>query len=223
MRRNTAPRWSGRTVFGAVIVAVVLGLSATPASAHTDPVSYSPAEGAVVTEQPGLFTITTNDELLDLGGAGASTAIQVSGPSGATPTLYYGDGCVTIDGATAETEAQLGQPGDYTVSWQVVSTDGHPVSGEYIFTWEPADGQQLATGSATVPNCGRAATTGQPATDAAGSEPGAPTGAALADVAWIVGALGAVLLAAVGTLLIVIRRKQPFPPGTSEGEDRVAE
>jgi methionine-rich copper-binding protein CopC len=209
MRSTTARRWSGRTAFGVVIVAAALGLSAGPASAHTTVDSSSPAEGSTVTEQPGVFALTVNDPLIDLHGVGSSSVMEISGPADAAKPLYYGDGCVKILDKIADTEAQLGQPGAYTVAWRVVADDGHPVSGRYSFTWQPAAGQKLAAGSPEVPTCGGSAQTAQQ-TDTAGSGTAAPV--ALSDVAWIAGALGAVLLAVVATLLVVTRRKPRAVP-----------
>ncbi len=173
----------------------------------------------MVTEQPSLFTVTTNDALLDFGGGGAGSGMLISGPSDAATPLYYGDGCISVLDSTVETAAQLGQPGEYTVTWQVVSTDGHPVSGDFAFTWQPAAGQETAEGSPVKPVCAdtAGAATDAAATDAADAAAGtdagtdagtaAPTGAGLADAAWITAALGAVLLAAAGTLLTVRRRR----------------
>lgn len=222
MRGNTARHWSVRALGGAAVVVAALVWCAAPASAHNYPVGSNPAEGAVVTEQPSLFTVTTNDALLDLGGGGAGSGMLISGPSDAAEPLYYGDGCISLIGPTVETEAQLGRPGEYTVTWQVVSTDGHPVSGDFTFTWQPAAGQTLFEGSPDKPVCAETAgaATDAPATDvsgtdASGTEAGdatadptaaAPTGAALADAAWIAAALGAVLLAVAGTLLATRRR-----------------
>ena len=221
MGSNMARRWFARAALAAAIIFTTIGLSANSASAHNSVIGYSPAEGSVVTEQPGVIAVTTSEALLDLGGVGASSAMVVTGPEGAAKPLYFGDGCVTFHGPTAEMEAQLGQPGEYTVIWQVVSTDGHPVSGEYRFTWQPAEGEQLAEGSRDVPNCGGAGSvaTDKPTTDAAGRAASAPTGAVLANVLWIGGALGAVLLVVVGTLLIVIRRKPRIPPETQPQTD----
>jgi hypothetical protein len=54
-----------------VALALLSGWSAAPAAAHNYLVSSSPEDGAVVTEQPGAFSVTTNDALLDLDGTGA--------------------------------------------------------------------------------------------------------------------------------------------------------
>jgi len=198
-----------RVMLGGGLVVAAVGLFAAPAAAHNYPVGSAPAENAVVTEQPGIFSVTTNDLLLNLDGTGAASAMLITGPTSAGTPLYYGDGCATVSGATVETTAQLGDAGEYTVTWQTVSTDGHAISDTYSFTWNPAAGEKLATGSPDAPTCGRTAAEGTtPATDApdAGStEPAASSGMA-ADVAWIGGSLGVVLLA-VGATLFVLRRK----------------
>jgi hypothetical protein len=218
MRTDSTTRWFGGSAFAAFaalvgMAAFILGTvlwSAAPASAHNSPVAYAPAEGSVVTEQPGTFSVTTNDDLLQLNDAGAGMGLQVTGPAGAKHPLYYGDGCVTVFGPTIEAEAQLGQPGEYTVVWQVVSTDGHPVSGQYAFTWQPAAGQPLAEGSATPPDCNGTVRveTNQP-TDAASDDAGASSAGALVDVLWIGGVLLAVILAVVVTLILVRRKPTP--------------
>ncbi|TFD14072.1 copper resistance protein CopC [Cryobacterium sp. TMT4-10] len=204
MRRNKVQRRSVRVLLGAGLVAAALGWSASPALAHNDAVEYSPVEGAVVTEQPGMFRVTTNDELVDLG-EGSGRAMAISGPADATTPLYYGDGCVTLAGPSIETTAQLGQPGEYTVTWQAVSADGHPVSEEYSFTWQPAEGQALAAGSAAVPTCGQAA--GSTDATAAPAEPGGT----VPDAAWISAAAAAVVLAGAVALFAIRRRTRRTP------------
>lgn len=197
----------------AVLAASVLGV-AGPASAHNYPVSSSPAENATVTEQPGTISLTTNDNLLSFGNG---SAIEVSGP--ASEPRYYGDGCSRIVDATIETDAQLGQPGTYTVTWQVVSTDGHPVSGEYEFEWAPADGTELAAGSASEPTCPTAAaeapTAASDGADDSTADAAATSASSLGDLLWIAGALVVVVLAVVVTLL-VLRRRNPDAPSDAE-------
>ena len=211
----TIRRRLGSWGFGAVVVAAAIGLTAAPASAHNSVINTSPAEGAVVTEQPGLFTVTTSDNLLDPGGTGTSMAMQISGPADAASPLYYGDGCAAVFGPTLEMSAQLGEPGEYTVMWQAVSTDSHTISGTFSFTWQPAEGQVLAAGSATPPACGGTDAVGAPQpTESTGS---AAAGAELADVLWIAGAVAAVLIAGIATLLVVTRTKKGPPAGPGAG------
>ncbi|PJJ65530.1 copper resistance CopC family protein [Compostimonas suwonensis] len=200
-------------VLTAIAAAALLGLSASPAQAHNSLVSSTPAAGSVVTEQPGTFVITTNDTLLDLDGTGGGSAMQVSGPS--DDVRYYGDGCASVEGASLLADIQLGQPGEYTLIWQVVSTDGHPVSNEFTFTWAPAAGVELAEGSATPPVCpgseGEAgASNGSGDTDAANPGDSANSGSTAeqpsSDVFWILGAIVLVIVAG-GVTLLALRRK----------------
>ena len=81
--------------------AALIALPAVPAWAHNYLVATTPADGAVVSEQPGTISLETNDELLDVGDG---SAIRVQGPDG----RYYGDGCTEVVGATAEARAELG-------------------------------------------------------------------------------------------------------------------
>ncbi|WP_347753875.1 copper resistance CopC family protein [Agrococcus sp. ProA11] len=122
--------------------------------AHASVIGSTPADGATVTEQPGTFSVVMNEQILSVDGADSSNAIQITDASG----RYYGDGCLTVDGDTASLDAQLGEAGDYTVTYQVVSADGHPVSDTIEFAFEPAAGEAGAPGVAEAPVCGAAAT-----------------------------------------------------------------
>jgi len=201
------PRPLGRSVLAGLAVLVVsLGWSAAPAFAHNYVVATTPAAGAVVTEQPGVVSVTTNDNLLDLSGEGAGSAMQVSGPTDAP--RYYGDGCAAVSGPNLQAEVQLGQPGEYTVVWQTVSTDGHSISDTFTFTWQPDAAQVLDEGSAAAPTCAGSGETGVADTDAATTDAADSTGPAVgvSDLLWIGGALVAVL-AAIGVTLLLLRKR----------------
>lgn len=213
------------TLTGLLAVAAI-GLTAAPAQAHNSLVSSTPAADEVVTEQPGVFAVTTNDAILEAGGS--SNAIQVRGP-GAEP-LYYGDGCMTVQGTSLTTPVQLGQAGEYTVVWQVVSADGHPISGEYTFTWQPAEGQELAAGLAAAPVCGESqepVESGTPSPEptfttqstesasTAGPIESEDTSAEPNNLLWI-GAAVAILLVAAAVVVIVVRRNKAPAPGAPD-------
>ena len=177
----------------------MLGI-ASPAQAHNYLVSSTPAAGSTLTELPDLFEITTNGPLLTVDGNTGGFALEVRDASG----RYYGDGCITVTGPSMTEAAALGAAGTYTVLWQVVSTDGHSVSGQYDFTWAPAAGQAASPGSATPPDCNG---TKGAATAPASSPPEVPRGNAdIGDVLWIGGAIGAILLAGLVTFLVLGRR-----------------
>jgi len=202
----------------ALLVAVTVGAvgQVPTASAHNYLVSSTPEAGSVLTSLPPEFVITTNDVLLDFGGenTGSAGALEVQGPDG----LFYGDGCVTVSGASISTPAALGPAGDYTVIWRVVSTDGHPVSNQFSFTWQPDAAQVASTGSAAAPVCPTASdTSGEPNADSSNS----PTASSASSddeffsvLAWGGGALAAVVVAVGVTLLVLRRPKLGAGPGS---------
>ncbi|WP_193509757.1 copper resistance CopC family protein [Cryobacterium sp. BB736] len=131
---------------GAVAAIALLGL-AGPASAHNAVISTTPSDDQVLTELPARFEIRTSDDLLPAGAA----IMQVTDADG----LFYGDGCVVVEGPSASSVPELGAPGDYTLDWQVVSADGHTISGTIPFSWAPAaPDAPISEGRATAPVCG---------------------------------------------------------------------
>ena len=201
-------RLRSTTAIAVLAVAGVLGLSA-PAQAHNYLVSSNPAEGSTITELPSEFSVTTNGPLLELDGT-TGFAMQVKDSAG----LFYGDGCVTVSGATMAQVPALGEAGDYTVVWQVISADGHPVSGEFGFTWAPAANADVAVGTAAPPVCGVEPVTPMPTasgeatatTPTPTAVPEARPNANLSDVLWIGGAIAAALIAGLVTFVLLGRR-----------------
>ncbi|OII43152.1 copper resistance CopC family protein [Plantibacter sp. MMLR14_011] len=211
-------RLVGTAATAFLAVAAVLAV-AQPASAHNSIISTTPAEGSTITEQPEQLVITTNDNLLDLGEAGQSNQIQVTGPG--DERLYYGTACAAVNGPALVMPLQLGQAGEYTVVWQLVSTDGHPLSGSYTFEWAPAEGQELAAGNAKPACATSGASTVEPSSEAGGVEPQSSSDGGLSgDVWWIVGAIGVVLIAGIGVLLVT--RRKPEPVSDDQGTDTSA-
>lgn len=192
----------------AVAVSFVLGAPAA-AQAHNYLVSSTPADGSTITETPAAFEVTTNDALLELGDDGAF-AMEVRDAAG----LLYGDGCLTVTGASLSMGATLGEAGPYTVTWQVVSADGHTVSGELAFVWEPPSGAVLTPGSETAPVCGVPVDdpqmpTAEPtanSTPPATSAPSTGDTVDLAPVLWIGGILLVLGVATAITLYLIGRR-----------------
>lgn len=135
----------------ALVLALVLP-GAPAAQAHSYLVASSPAADSVVTELPAEFSVTANELLLDLAGDASGFAIQVVDAAG----RYYGDGCLVVAGSTLSMGATLGEAGDYHLYWQVVSADGHPVSGDFAFGWQPGDDQPRTEGLGAPPVCGGA-------------------------------------------------------------------
>jgi len=134
----------------ATILAMVVVLLPHGALAHNAVVDLSPAPGSEVTQSPVSIAIITNDTLLDLGGEGQGFAIAVLDEAG----RYYGDGCVSVEGATLSAVVALGDAGIYTIVYRYVSADSHSLSDQYTVTFTPQPGHDPAPGSATMPQCG---------------------------------------------------------------------
>jgi len=173
MRHLLASR--GRVTFGfavfgfAALTGAAVLLGAAPAQAHSYLVASTPSEGETLTALPEQFSITANETLLDLGSQGAF-GLQIRDADG----RYYLDGCVNVVDATMSADASLGDSGEYTMVWQVVSADGHPVSGEIPFTWDAPGGFDAAVAYDTAPVCGEdpaASPTPAPADPGEGTSP----------------------------------------------------
>lgn len=102
------------------------------AHAHDQLVGSNPEEGAELDTQPEWLELTFSGEIQDVG-----TEIQVVNDSG--DDISAGE--VTVDGTKVSSALPDDlTPGDYTVQWRVVSSDGHPISGEFDFTLTDAVG-----------------------------------------------------------------------------------
>lgn len=185
---------------GAAVAVVALLTVAAPASAHDELVSTSPAFDEQLTTAPEQVVLTFSDDVLQLSGSNG-TAMTVVDESGAD--WVAGDPVISADTVTVPLKS--GMPnGDFTVTWKIVSSDGHPTSGEYAFS--------LAAAAAPTP----AATT--PETTQPSAEPSAPTSTqspsaeapSETDAApWplLIG-LGVVLLAAIVIVVVISARKR---------------
>jgi copper transport protein len=106
----------------------VLALGAGPVWAHALLTSTTPAQGSEVTTAPGAVSLTFTEEV---GLSGRS--VEVTDPRGhrvddGQPSHPSGDGRTVRAGLVAGLAK-----GSYTVTWRVVSVDGHPVSGTFAF------------------------------------------------------------------------------------------
>lgn len=101
-----------------------------PAAAHTALVSSNPKSGAVLTELPPEIRLKFNENLLLVNDKNPNT-IEVFNDSGEL-----------ISGTTEVSGPEVFVPltvadvsrGNFTVTYRVVSGDGHPIEGEYEFT-----------------------------------------------------------------------------------------
>lgn len=166
--------------------------AATPAFAHDGLIESTPSAGQTLTALPDVFSITMSENLLDLNDEKSGFGLLVLDSAG----LYYGDGCVSVDGPTMSAEAVLGEPGEYTLIWQVVSSDGHPTSDEFTFEWAPEGDFTAAPGSQQAGDCdGQYLRDGEAATE-------------IDPVPVVAVGVGVVVAALAITLFVLRRRRQ---------------
>ena len=134
--------------------ALVLGLGllffASPAQAHNAVEQRIPAPGSTITQSPVAISISTDGNLLDLGGNSRGFGIALMDESG----LYYGDGCVSVSEHAIQASVTFGEPGTYSIVYQFVSADGHSLSDSYEVTFAPVSDHTPAQGFSTPPECG---------------------------------------------------------------------
>ncbi|WP_342000009.1 copper resistance protein CopC [Microbacterium sp. LWH7-1.2] len=176
--------------------------AASPASAHDELLGSDPAADGTLEALPAELTLTFSAEIADDEGASVVEVMDASGAS-------------LADGAPTVRDNVLTQPlageasGAVKVLWKVVSSDGHPISGEFTFAVEGAPAP--APTETTVPT---------PTETAAPSESAGPTptptvtNGPVADDAstalpWIIaGVLALALIGAVVYLLVSRSRRE---------------
>ncbi|MGP3990995.1 copper resistance protein CopC [Streptomyces sp. 3N207] len=139
VRRSCAPRSAARrSAASRVLLALVMGAvallgvlaTAGPAGAHAALTGSDPAEGSVVRGAPRQVTLDFSE-----GVAMSDDAIRVLDPRGKrVDTRKVRDtGTGSKVRRAVSLEPGLGK-GTYTVAWQAVSADSHPVSGAFTFS-----------------------------------------------------------------------------------------
>lgn len=200
MRSSQAPR---RRTLPAVLAAAFLAAAALlvpalPAAAHDELVATDPTADAALEALPAEITLSFSADVLPDAGA---TVVEVTDASGASLT----DGAPEAAGAEV-TQALAGPAsGAVTVRWRVVSSDGHPIDGEFAFSVPTAS--PTPTPSATA---SPTASASEAATPAAPTEsPAAPVDAAApaSPLPWILIVVALVIVA--GVLVYVFASRGP--------------
>ncbi|MGW6455856.1 copper resistance protein CopC [Streptomyces sp. NPDC055078] len=117
----------------AVLVGTALGAllaAAGPASAHAALTGSDPRDGAVVATAPADVTLTFSEKI-----AMGKNSIRVLEPSGKRADKAAVREISTGGRPGYAVELLPGLPqGTYTVAWQAVSADSHPISGAFTFS-----------------------------------------------------------------------------------------
>jgi methionine-rich copper-binding protein CopC len=210
---------------GIAAAAALALLPAAGADAHDYLVGSDPSAGSTVTTALDTVTLTFNDRVLDLSGKGSTNLLTVTGPGGGS--RHFETGCATVADTKLSAPVALGGAGRYTVTYQIVSADGHTVSASYPFDYQPPAGAAAAQGTDASP-CGASAapTASAPATAAASTPPGAaastpqPTAASDGtDLGLVIGiAIAIVLLAVIGVVIVLLTARRTPTERTSDRE-----
>ena len=191
-----------------LVVTVLLLLGHAPAaSAHDYLVSSTPGEGEQVDVPPTEVALSFNTSV------GQQFAqVAVVDADGTT----YQVGEPLVDGPTVTQQVTALAPGrDYSISYRVVSSDGHPIGGTVGFTVAAAGGDAAAEQPDAAAQDAAAAeqqadsTADEPATTSENAGTGAPVatdetaataapGGGVSPVVWVVGAGVLALLGALG-------------------------
>lgn len=214
MTSSEAPR---RRTLPAVLAAVLLAaaaalLPALPAAAHDELVSTDPAADAVLDALPPQITFSYSADVLPDAGA---TVVEVTDVSGASLT----DGAPQVSG-TDVTQALAGTAsGVVSVKWRVVSSDGHPIDGEFAFTVPAAAPTPTATPSATPTATATPTTTASAAPTASDQPTAAPAAEASAasPLPWILLAVALVIVAGVLVYVFASRGGRNTADGGTTG------
>ncbi|NUR82591.1 MAG: copper resistance protein CopC [Nonomuraea sp.] len=186
----------------AILAALFVLGTATPALAHDSLKSSSPAKGA---------TVEALDEVtLEFSARVRMPFVIVRGAGDAA----FHEGKPEADGAVVRQAVKGPLPdGAYTIAYRVVSSDGHPIEGEIPFTVKGAKTPSpSASASASVSESAPAPAVAQSSTAA---ESAAPAKAASAEAeqgvsfpVWLVIVIGALIGIGIG-FLFSARKKKP--------------
>lgn len=187
---NMTPQKLVQRTFAALFAVLLLLLgSSTAALAHDAVTGTTPANGSTVDAVPATIEITMSNTPAVIG-----SQIMVVDSSGTDWSL----GGVDVLDTVATQNVRPGAPaGKFTVKWRLVSSDSHPIEGEFTFT---ATSASTATAGAAVGAGPVVSVQAQPEV----------TPEAVRDestVPWSVIGLGVVLVGLVIALLVVARRR----------------
>lgn len=143
----------GLTLLGvAAGVLGVLALLANPALAHSYLRDSDPADGAVLAKAPARVTLTFSDGVRSTG-----LGVTASGP----------DGQIALQATATDRRVVAQWPTDtgsgrYSVSYRVVSVDGHVMSGKIAFQIDLAEAEASESGTDTGTSSGSGTGSGSP-------------------------------------------------------------
>lgn len=175
------------------IAAMVMAMAAAPsAQAHTELLSSSPERGVRLPTAPAQVRLTFSD---DIDSDFAVVALEVNGTTQRLETSVVGGVVTAPVPASSPGDAASGRTSSWTISYRVVSTDGHPVNGTVGFKVDRPRSTQSRPPSSEAQTSSSPQPGQTTSTESAASTSAAEGGSRL-DWLWV-GGIAAVLLAAV--------------------------
>ncbi|MFB7890783.1 copper resistance protein CopC [Microbacterium sp. NPDC056044] len=174
--------------------------TASPASAHDELLGSDPAADSTLDALPAQLALTFSAEIADDAGASVVEVTDAAGTSLAAGTPTVQDNVLTqpLEGAAS---------GAVTVLWKVVSSDGHPISGEFGFT--VAGSPDPTPTATTAPTPTETATAPTPSAEPTPTVTGAPApDEGSAALPWIIAGLIVLALIAAVVYLLVSRSRR---------------
>ncbi len=172
---------------GAAAATGLLALTTfTPALAHDSLVSSNPEDGAQLEQAPDQISMTFSGEITQVDGG---NQVRVTDSAGEDVT----NGDLTVDGkqVTQPIAGHGAEDDTYTVTWRVVSEDGHPIEGQQTLT--VGEGKSAAEESSAAAS-DEAEEASQPVEEATqGMSTGAKIGLFVLGAAVIIGAFVVIL------------------------------
>ncbi|MDF3300849.1 copper resistance CopC/CopD family protein [Streptomyces tropicalis] len=142
MTRTIAPRLRALVLLLLAVGGALLA-GAAPASAHAALTGSDPQQGVVVDKAPTQVSLTFSEQV-----AMNRDSLRVLDPKG---TRVDVGGPHQVSGTTYAVQVRTGLPrGTYTVAYQVVSADSHPVGGAYTFSIGAPSRTSVAVGGQDV-------------------------------------------------------------------------
>ncbi|MET7485001.1 copper resistance protein CopC [Streptomyces sp. NPDC005538] len=126
MKTTITPRVRNLVLLFLAVIGMLFA-GAGPASAHAALTGSDPSSGVVVNKAPTQVSLTFSEKV-----ATNDDSLRVLNPKGKRVDVGKPS---NISGTTYAVQIRSGLPdGTYTVAWQVVSADSHPVGGAFTFS-----------------------------------------------------------------------------------------
>ncbi|HEY3714154.1 MAG TPA: copper resistance CopC family protein [Jatrophihabitantaceae bacterium] len=126
MRANSIHRVAAVGLVASTLLIASFAVGAGPAFAHDELIGSNPKDGSSITVAPERVTLYFEEPP-----AAGPTALAIAGPAGDSVVA----GPPVISGSTVYAPLDaVTKPGRYTITFGIMSDDGHPVSGTLGFT-----------------------------------------------------------------------------------------